>query len=191
MINTPDIPEIIDPKGIDLALLEIQGKLIDGLEWLDHSFGKAQRLMTEKERTVFKYPGVYVGKKEYLNVFPDSHIGNFSFFDVLDGSKVNHKTRSIHDIDSKIGVVFWFDLSKVYSNDWQQRTNENVKHEVLELLSSMTLKRSSINISNYWERSEKIYPDYSITEIKNQFLMRPFGGFRVDFDMKYKHKPNC
>jgi|VirMetMinimDraft_7_1064189.scaffolds.fasta_scaffold08928_2 hypothetical protein len=191
MIRTPQIPTLAEPKLIDLALLEIQTALTAKLPWLNHAFGKAQRLKEERDGRIVIYPGVYAGSEDYLEVFPDSHIGNFSFFDVDDGEEMNGMNRASIAFEAKIGLVVWFDYRKVYPGDWQQRSIENVKAEVIEALNTSAFRRSSVIFYKAWERSESIYKGYSDKEIMQQFLMRPYGGLKIEFFIKYQEKPNC
>jgi len=191
MIKMPTIPQPVDPKLIDVALLEIQTALTSKLSWLNHAFGKAQKLVELKEKRQVKFPAVYIGKEDYLKMFPDSHIGNFTFFDIEDGQDIAHMGRRVQDYRTKGGLIVWFDFRTVYPNDWQQRTIENVKFDVIEAIKDTTLVQSQIRMSKSWERAEAIYKGYTDKEIDNQFLMRPFGGFRIDFDIKYFDRLKC
>lgn len=192
MIKMPTIPQPVEPKLIDVALLEIQAALTDNVSWLNHAFGKAQRLTEVKEKRQVRFPAVYIGKEDYLKVFPDSHIGNFSFFDVEDGQEVAHMGgRRVQDYKTKMGLIVWFDFRTVYESDWERRTVENAKSEVIDAIKAMTLVHSQIRMTKTWERAEKIYRDYTDKEIDNQFLMRPFGGFRIDMDIKYFDRQKC
>lgn len=191
-MRTPQIPTLADAKLIDKALLPIQTSLTTKLSWLNHAFGKAQRLKEVVEGKTVIYPGVYVGGEEYLKVFPDSHIGNFTFFDIEDGEELDHKGRGNVDFSVNFGLVVWFDYRTVYQADWQQRTIENVKSEVIDALKTTLLPiGSSLRITRSWERSENIYKGYTDKEIREQFLMRPFGGFKLEGELQFSELSNC
>lgn len=190
-MRTPQVPTLIDPQLIDKAFMEIQTSLVAKLDWLDHAFGKAQRLKEQVEGKTVIYPGVYVGQEEYLNVFPDEHIGNFTFFDSYDGEDLDHKGRGNISFSAKFGLIVWFDYRTVYPNDWQQRTIENVKAEVIDAMKRTLTSLSSIRMTHTWERSEDIYKGYTDKEIRQQFLMRPFGGFRIEGNIIFNELPNC
>ena len=191
MIRTPQIPVLVDAKLIDKALIELQSSLTSKLTWLDHAFGKAQRLKKLVEGKVVVYPGVYVGKEEYLNVFPDGHIGNFSFFDIEDGEELDYRSRQNIHTEAKFGLVVWFDYRKVYPADWKSRTIENVKAEVMAALKTTSARNSSIRLTRFWERSENMYKGYTDKEIDQQFLMRPYGGFKLEGTITFSEIPNC
>lgn len=185
MIN-PTVPALASAKGIDAALYEIQTKIVVDLQWLNAAYGKAQRLVKMLDRGEYYYPGVYVGAKDYLPVFPDEHLGNFVFFDVQDGETEVYFNQK----RATVGAVFWFDFTTVY-NDWELRTIENVKHDVEEFFDNVPLKISSIERGPTFERAENIYPGYSHREVQRQFLMRPYGGFRINFDFQFFTKTVC
>lgn len=191
MIKAPTIPTLIDPKLIDVVLLEIQTGLAGKLSWLNHAFGKAQMLSELKDNRIIKSPSVYIGKEDYLSVFPDSHIGNFIFFDVDDGQQISNTGRKVQDYRAKVGLIVWFDFRTVYPTDWKNRTVENVKSDVVDAVNSLRLVSSQIRMTTYWETAERVYKGYTDKEIKNQFYMRPFGGFRIDLDMKYFSGNKC
>ena len=197
MIRPPQIPVLADAKLIDAALAKVQTSLIGSLSWLNHAFGKAQQLKETEKTNTYPYkktvvfPSVYVGGIDYRKAFPDAHLGNFSFFDVSDKVEIIRSSRHNTEFKSEVGFVLWFDYRKVYPADWEQRTIENIKVEVLAAFRTMVLTESSIAITGTYERATSIYKGYTDREIKDQFLMRPYGGLRVDFTLKYSEKTSC
>ena len=190
MIRTPAVPVLVDPKLIDVALSEIQTILTTELSWLDHAFGKAQRLKRDDGAKTVTYPAVYIGVKDYLPAFPDSHIGNFAFFDIQDGEEITNGRQTV-DFEANFGLIVWFDYRSVYSADWQERSIDNVKAEVIEVLKNAVLSQSSISLVRSWERSESIYKGYTDNEVDRQFLMRPYGGFKIEGIIKYHDQTRC
>lgn len=191
MILSPTQPTLIDPKLIDLALGEIQTELTTGLSWLTTAYGKAVSRKYIKDNNTFVRPEVYVGGKEYLSMFPDSHLGNFSFFSVDDGEEINSHSFGNLRFSANVGLIFWFDYRDVYPGDWQAKTIDNIKFDIITAIKGFRLVRSKIILSRSWELSKNIYNGYSDKEIDNQFLMRPFGGIRIDFEIRYNEIANC
>ena len=185
MITTPTIPTYSPARLIDAALLEIQDGLTTQLSWLNTAFGKAQRLVRRKDGREVFYPGVWYGEADYLPVFPDGHIGNFSFFDVEDGQTVEREPGFHGEMVADFGLVFWFDFRDVYPVGWELRTTENVKADVLSALKAIKIDRGAFRINQIFERAENMYPGYTISEIDDQFLMRPYGGFRIEGELRY------
>lgn len=187
MIN-PTIPTLTSPQGIDIAFEELQTALMAGLSWLTIAYGKAQKYVRDDGagRPVY-YPAVYAGKKDYLGVFPDEHLGNYSFFDVQDGETVEYYKGG----RAKVGLVFFFDFAEVYPLDWESRSIENVKNDVYTVIDDASLKYSRHQILAYYEQTENIFKGYTHREIDNLFRMRPFGMFRVEMDFNFYIKPLC
>lgn len=190
-MKVPTLPVVTDPQLIDIALTEIQAALTDSLSWLDHAFGKAKKITKTVDNKASSKPYVYAGLKDYLPVLPDETLGCFSYFEIEDGEEIKAASiRASADFVANFGLVVWFDFRKVYPTDWERRTNEHVKKEVLDALRT-TLRGSSLTLLKFYERAENIYKGYDHKEINNQFLMRPFSGFRLDGTIKYFETQRC
>ncbi len=189
MIKNPSIPTITDPQLIDAALAEINTKLVAGLSWLNSAFGKAIRLEETVDGKKRAFPAIYTGETlgtEYIKLIPDSHLGNFSFFDVEDGDEAKWVGRNYDQFVSRIGLVFWFDFRDVYPSDHTTRTIDNVKATVYRLLKEMRLTKSTISFNKFHERKERVYRGYWVPDMDNQFYMRPYGLFRLDGEIRYR-----
>lgn len=172
--------------GLDRVLGEIQQGLIANLPWLDAAFGRAQRLVrnTPSGRRITT-PNVYAGTKgkvnDYIEVSPDAEIGNFSFFaieepqDILPG--VGQREFRI-----PFGLIVWFDCRRAF-NSATNRNIEALKLDVLRVLSGRTgfaLAQGHIEVTRIYEQAMNIYRGFSLDEVDNQFLMHPYGGFRIE-----------
>ena len=186
----PQVPVLKEPKMIDFVLQEIQVILATRLTWLTYVFGKAERKVELKDNKKIVFPAVYTGGKDYLKVFPDSKIGSFCFFDVEDGQEID-MNRINAEIESKFSVVFFFDFRKVYPSDWEERSLQHVKQQVIEVFRSSTFQFSQIRMNKIFEHAPNIYKNYTDKEIDNQFTMRPFGGFRIEGIIKYRETEGC
>ena len=187
---------VIDPKIFDLALLDLQSGLLSGLPWLNHAFGKATRKKEiDPNGTKFSknivFPAVYIGGKDYRKCFPDQHLKNFSFFVIASKQNISHVGRKIQDYTADIGLIFWYDLRLIYPDDWQSRTNEHVKSEVVEVIKKIKRPGLTYTMDHFEDYGERIYAEFTDTEIDNQFLMRPFGGFRINGEIKVDDAYKC
>ena len=187
MYSETNAPIIQNAVMLDRVLGEIQTALANGLPWLDAAFGRSQRLVKMMDGKKIVTPNVYCGNwkghgpNDYLEVSPDSKIGNFSFFDIEDPQTIETDSVFRH-IKAPFGLIVWFDLTRVY-NAPDNRNTELLKAEILRILSGRTgfaLSEGRIIVNRVFERAENIYRGYSLSEIDNQFLMHPFGGFRFD-----------
>lgn len=184
---TVNAPVIQNPVMLDKVIGEIQTGLVENITWLDAAFGRAQRLakMVNGKRIIT--PNVYCGgwnghgPNDYIETSPDSKIGNFSFFEIDDPQNIDAGPWA-RQIKAPFGLIFWFDLTRVY-NAADNRNTEKLKAEILHVLNGRTgwhLTGGRILVNKIYERAENIYRGYTLTEIDNQFLMHPYAGFRFD-----------
>lgn len=177
---------------LDRVIGRIQSGLAEGLPWLDAAFGRAQRItrMIDGKRIVT--PNVYCGgwqghgENDYIEVSPDSHIGNFCFFEIEDPQTIDAGPWN-RTITTPFGLVFWLDLRRVYGEP-DNRNTEYLKAQVLKLLAGREgwhLEAGRVTTARIYERVENIYRGYTLSEIDAQFLMHPFAGFRIDGTLMY------
>lgn len=188
-----DYPVITNAVMLDKELGEIQKGLCDNIDWLDVAFGRAQRLTKMQKGKRIITPNVYCGgwkghgPNDYIEVSPDSKIGNFSFF-VIDDPQTIDPGPWARQIKTPFGLIVWFDLRRVY-NTATNRNTELLKAQVLRVLDGRTgwhLKNGRITVARIYEQNENIYKGFTISEIDNQYLMHPYGGFRIDGILEYE-----
>ena len=184
---TNNAPVIPNPVMLDRIIGEIQTGLVEKITWLDAAFGRAQRLSKNVNGKRVITPNVYCGgwnghgPNDYIEVSPDSKIGNFSFFEIDDPQTIDAGPWA-REIKAPFGLIVWFDLTRVY-NAADNRNTEKLKAEILRVLNGRAgwhLSHGRIAINKIYERAENIYRGYTLSEIDNQFLMHPFAGFRFD-----------
>ena len=186
-IGTPDLH--------DAAASAVNTRLTaGGLTWLSTAYGAVQKMTKEIEGRVYDYPGIYTGGSgagDYLNLLPDEHLissgGGYSYFEFPDVQRLTDwKDGGVLETD--FSLVFWFDFRRVYPNDWQDKTVSNVIRQVLDELAKGTGQTAIDTDIEFSYSSERIYQGYSHKEIDRQFLMKPYGGFRIDGELFY-HRP--
>ena len=185
-------PVIENAVMLEKTIGEIQNGLVNSLPWLDVAFGRAQRLTKEQNGKRIITPNVYCGgwdghrPNDYIEVSPDSKIGNFSFFEIEDPQTLEAATW-YRQVTAPFGLIFWFDLRRVYGVA-DNRNTEYLKAQVLRVLQGLEgwhLSDGRVVVNRIYERVENIYRGYSLSEIDNQFLMHPFAGFRLDGVLEY------
>ena len=180
MYNIPRTPKPENPVMIDRALAYIQDELIKKIGWLDYAFGRAQRLVTQREHKNYYYPGVYIGKNEYLNVLPGQGLGNRTFFVTDDPQTIEFNPRGYNVIKSPVSLILWYDLSDIYP-DGKERNTEEIKRQILRVLTNITMPDGTrIDWAKIYEQAENIFRGYSLLEIDTQYLMQPYSGVRID-----------
>ena len=188
--NAPVIPGAI---MLDAVIGNIQHGLVDNISWLDAAFGRAQRLTKMQDGKRIITPNVFCGgwrghgENDYIEVSPDSKIGNFSFFEVDDPQTIDAGPFA-RELKAPFALVVWFDLTRIYESI-ANRNTEKLKSDILWVLNGMTgwhLPQGRMRINRIYERAENIYKGYTLSEIDNQFLMHPYGGFRFEGVMEYE-----
>lgn len=187
--NAPIIP---NPVMLDAVIGEIQTGLTDNISWLDAAFGRSQRLTKMMNGKRIVTPNVYCGgwnghgPNDYIEVSPDSKIGNFTFFEIEDPQTITPGPWA-REIKTPFGLIVWVDLTRVYNTD-ANRNTERLKADILHVLNGRAgwhLTNGRIVVNRIWERVENIYKGYTLSEIDNQFLMHPYWGMRVDGLLEY------
>jgi hypothetical protein len=181
---------IVEPKLADLICFEVAEAFKCELTWLTTSYGKVEKRergfgsnkYIERTKRRF-YPAVPLDNYKYLELFPNSDLGNFMYMDF--------KRQYIKDIGSnmlkgtyEIGMVFWFDFTDIYGSDSEIKTKENVKYEVLSAIKNYSWKNLKIKILGFQDRVEDIYNGYFYEELEEQSYMRPYGGFRLNIEVE-------
>lgn len=184
--NAPILPA---PILVDAMIAELQSILVANLPWLDAAFGRAQRITKKMNGKNIIVPNVYCGgwrghgENDYIEVSPDSKIGNFAYFEVDDPERVDWQYRQLMDIETPFSLIVWFDCRKVLDGE-TNRDISHVKNAILGLLNGYTgmllHNNGRLTINRIYERAENIYRGYSLSEIDNQFLMHPYAGFRFE-----------
>lgn len=182
-------PIMRDAILVDAMISELQSHLAANLPWLDAAFGRAQRLTKRINGKQIITPNVFCGgwnghgENDYIEVSPDSKIGNFCFFEVSEPEIVDWNYRQLMNIETPFSLIFWFDTRRVF-DEASNRDISHLKNAILTLLngtSGMILHNGGrLTINRIYERAENIYRGYTLSEIDNQYLMHPFAGLRFD-----------
>lgn len=181
-----------NPVLLDRALWEISDNLATELSWIDNNYGLAQRVDDANQGLI---PAYYTtGGIEYFPLFPDESLGNFLFFDRDETRSIfdnPEKLRSGANVKEKIGLIVWYNIKTVFPTNWRTRTNENVKGLVLQALEDIVHIHSSYTAVDMFHEGKNIYKGYKLPESRSQYLMRPFGGFRINLNISYNNLNRC
>lgn len=191
MVRNPLVPNLAEPVMLDAALLEIQMHLLAGLDWLNNAFGKIER----REKNARTFPAVFVGGggngEDYINLMPDSHLGNYSFFDIEDGEDVNKFSKRSGEMEAKFNLVFWFDYKKVYPIDYELKSIENVKRDILAVFGGTGMRNSTVRIEKFYQKKENVFRGFNMDGIKELNAKRPYGMLRMSGEIKYFESSRC
>lgn len=174
------IPIKSNPKLFDKAFSYIQEALGVNIPWLDHIFGKAERLVKDINGKRYYTPNVFVGGKEYEDIEPDTrYLGNYSFFTLDEPQELSHEVGENTHLKAPFSLIVWCDLRKVGMD--AERNTEAVKQELLQCLhGSVWMRHGHFKLTKVWEKAENIFKGFTLDEIDSQFLMQPYCGWRFE-----------
>lgn len=168
--------------GIDVVISEMQDILDTELPWLSNVYGRAQTLRSREGNREHLYPAQLLGS-EYQDLRPNDTIANFCFFTLKDPQEVKFNKNDHNITKTPCSIIFWFNLYN--SDNWQM--SEEIKNDVMDVLTrSMYLKTGRFDVEKIYNEAENIYKGFSLKEVDSQYLMHPFGGFRVEGKLTQK-----
>lgn len=184
-METDFLPRITTPYLFDKVIRELQQALKEGLPWLENSFGRVERRVTEVNERRLYVPAIYEQDGMYGIMLPDDRLGCYSFFVMHDPQEVLNRMQTEVRIKSPFSLIVWVDMRRVEKKMRMpdERNTEYIKEQVLSVLETASKRKGHISINRIYERAENVFDGFSLDEVKNQFLMSPFAGFRFYGEM--------
>lgn len=184
-METDFFPRITTPYLFDKVIRELQQALKDGLPWLENSFGRVERRVTEVNERRLYVPAIYEQDGMYGIMLPDDRLGCYSFFVMHEPQEVLNRMQTEVRIKSPFSLIVWVDMRRVEKKMRMpdERNTEYIKEQVLSVLETASKRKGHISINRIYERAENVFDGFSLDEVKNQFLMSPFAGFRFYGEM--------
>lgn len=197
--KNPLTPLITLPVNIDRPIQEIQVELAK-FGWLQKVFGRSW-LAVKSSPGVFKsvkkkyYPQVWQGfdaegkPMDLHEVLPNDNIKSQAFFKVNDPINVLEFVLNGNSVmRANVDIIFWFNLKRI-DPDIDYPYTELLKGQVLRLLSDMLFSPdSSIEVKNIYEGALNVFKGYDISDIDDQELIYPWGGFRFETEITYREE---
>lgn len=173
------------PYLFDKLINELQQTLKEKLPWLNHSYGRCERLIKSIDGRRYYTPNVYKGNDQYDVLLPDDRKGCYSFFVLHEPQEMVRKMQTEIRVKAPFSLIVWVDMrqvEKVMQLD-DQRNTEYVKEQVIGVLQTAFTKKGSFTVERIFERAENVFEGFTLDEVQNQFLMSPFAGFRFTGEM--------
>ena len=191
------VPTKNNPKLMEAVIQEMQVQLANGLPWLNHIFGKAEKTVCDHDvlrqyyqknerREVFYTPSVYVGKGKYESIVPDKKDwGNYAFFYTEESQKLSggRRVQPYFDIKGTVNLVIWCDTRDIEAED--DRNLESIKSQVLQVLNGMRLTTGHVEWERIYEQNKNVFGEYSMFEEFGQYMIAPYCAFRFEGTVVY------
>lgn len=171
------------PKLFDRPIQDIQRSIAEKLLFMHHIFGRCERLAKVVDGRKVYSPNVYKGKDEYELLTPDNtDLGNYCFFVREDPETMVQSFGNHGRMRGTFSLIVWVDLRTIEDKD--QRDVYDFELKVLDAVASPGVLRSGgITVSRVYHRAESVFDGFSLDEVDNQFLMSPFYGLRIQFEL--------
>ena len=167
----------------DRPIQDLQQSIGRKLLFMDHVFGRAERLVKEiNQRRVFS-PNIYKADGEYILLTPDNtELGNYCFF-VREEPEVMVEAFGNHGrMRCPFSLIVWVDMRKVEDGD--ERNVYDLELKVLDAVASPGVLRSGgLTVSRVYHRAENVFEGFTLDEVDNQYLMWPFVGLRLQIEI--------
>lgn len=172
-----------EPKLFDRPIQDIQKSIAKKLLFMNHIFGRAERLLKVVEGRRHFSPNVYKGKDEYELLTPDNmDLGNYCFF-VPDEPQVMVSAFGVSGrIKAPFSLVVWVDMRTIEDKD--VRNIYDVELKVLDAVASPgVLRHGGLEVSRVYFKAENVFAGFTMDEVDNQFLMSPYMGLRIEMEI--------
>ena len=167
----------------DRIIQDLQDAL-GSLGWLNHIFGRSERLVKMKDGMRYYTPNVYAGKDNYIQLLPDNtDLGNYCFFVMDEPQTVTLPMGVQNRVKAPFSLIVWVDMRKVGAT-YDDRNTEYLKEQLVKTIRKGWVKSGSVTIEKIYEKAENVFSGYSLDEVDNQYLMSPFAGFRISGEMQ-------
>lgn len=175
------------PHLFDKPIGHLQDALADNIQWLEHIFGRCERLIKVINGRRYFTPNWYMGNDEYLLLTPDQDFGCYAFFVVDEPERVQWAAGLRSTLSAPFSLIVWADMRLAdYGGD--TRDTEGAKQEILQTLNGRAWVRDgSFVITRIYEHAENVFRGFTLDEVDNQFLMSPFAGWRFEGELTIKN----
>lgn len=167
----------------DRVIQSLQDAL-GSISWLNHIFGRSERLVKMKDGMRYYTPNVYYGKENYIQLLPDNtELGNYCFFVLEEPQTVSVQMGIQNRVRAPFSLIVWVDMRQVGAT-YDDRNTEQLKEEVLKTIRRGWIKQGAVTIEKIYEKAENVFQGYSLDEVDNQYLMAPYAGFRLTGELQ-------
>ena len=171
------------PKLFDKPIQDLQQTLASKCLWIDHAFGRCERLVKEVDGRRQYTPNVYAGKDEYILLTPDNtELGNYCFFVREEPEQIVANMGIQNRLRAPFSLVVWVDMRTFEDSD--ERDVYALEQQVMDAIGTpAAIRHGGMTVTRIYHKAENVFDGFSLDEVDNQFLMSPFYGIRVQMEL--------
>lgn len=170
------------PRLFDHVIQDLQKNIAKRLLFMNHIFGRCERLQKDVNGHRVFSPNVYAGKDEYILLTPDNtELGNYCFFVAGEPEQLAVQMGSYGRLRAPFSLVVWVDMRTIEEDD--DRNTYDVELKVLDAIGEAgAIRHGGMTIGRIYHRAENVFDGFTLDEVDNQFLMSPFFGLRIEME---------
>lgn len=170
-------------KTLDDVFNEFSEQLQEYLPWLENCFG----IVKSVKRDGHEEPVLLSHKNEYVSVFPDTRLGNYSFFDIESTQTfVSWNKGRAPILKVPFSLILWYDLSNI---EGHERSVEQIKREVSTAMwQKITLRLSSFRLTGISTDANRIFGKFYRTGMETKYLMHPYGAMKFSGNVYFSER---
>ena len=170
-------PTKTNPVLADVAI-EAAKTALKTLSWVDQAFGRAWPIAMDRGNTKLTEPCIYTKGNSYETVVPSADLGNYTFFVLMDSARYEEELDVYRQ---PYALIVWYDMRRCFTeNGANRRDTENLKDDIIEVLSSASTKTSRITVNRIMEMPKSVYKEFTFDTQQNQALVQPYGAIRFE-----------
>lgn len=184
-------PKFANPVLVDAVIQDIQTAFeVDLVAWLQYVYAKTKiGVMKNEDGSVATYPQVYKNDGKYLDIRPRSETRSFIFFEVNDPSEIS-LTGDVDENTYDLSIVCWFNLKSIDPSRTEDFTMELV-NDVLKSLDNIVSLSDKITVGSVEINPENAFDKYTLPQDDTQYMLFPYSGFKINFDVLTFDDVNC
>jgi len=183
----PVPPPLSNPVLHAKAVQDLQTLFQTELAWIENVYPITRVGVTKVGTSNFNYPQVYSGTgSKYFDVRPNSALSSYGFFEVNSSFSVD-KDQDIETYN--LSFIVWYNLPRMDGSKGYDYSSELIGH-VLKVIRESSLN-SAVGEITIDTNPEDIFDKYSMEQSETQFLMYPYGAFKLTFDYTLYEQADC
>lgn len=172
-----------EPRLFDKPIQDLQKSIGKKLLFMNHIFGRCERLQKEVNGHRVSSPNVYDGNGEYISLNPDNtDLGNYCFFIAEDPETMVENFGLSGRMKAPFSLVVWVDMRTIEEVD--DRNIYDLELKVLDAVASPgVIRHGGLSVGRIYHKAENVFSGLSVDEVDNQFMMSPFCGLRIELEL--------